>query len=165
LQRLDRCSMRFGLEAREPFLDPEIAIYALGLGAGDLIGDVNGAPQGKAALRSLWSLYPGEIPEAIRDRRKSPLHVGSGFDRSQKNSPWIDFAEAAISDADFAEGRKRFARFDLRSKEELLYLMKLAECFDVFRVPHLTARPRLRFPAAERQAMVKERLSDFLVEA
>lgn len=165
LQRLDRCSMRFGLEAREPFLDAEIATYALGLGAGDLIGDVNGAPQGKAALRSLWSLYPGEIPEAVRDRRKSPLHVGSGFDRSQKNSPWIDFAEAAISDADFAEGRKRFARFDLRSKEELLYLMKLAECFDVFRVPHLTARPRLRFPAAERQAMVKERLSDFLVEA
>ena len=165
LQRLDRCSMRFGLEAREPFLDPGVVDYALRLGGADMIGKAKNAPQGKAALRSLWSVYPGEIPEAIRDRRKSPLHIGSGFDRSQKNSPWIDYAEEAVSDADFAEGQKRFARFDLRSKEELLYLMKLAECFDVFRVPHLTARPRLRFPAAEKPAAIKERLSDFLVEA
>ena len=163
LQRLDRCSMRFGLEAREPFLDPAIVDYALGLGAEDMIKTVNGAPQGKTALRSLWALHP-ELPEAIRDRSKSPLHVGSGFDRSQKASPWIDFAEETVTDAEFAEGRKRFARFDLRSKEELLYLMKLAECFDVFRVPHLTARPRLRFPA-EKLEGAKARLADFLVEA
>ncbi len=164
LQRLDRCSMRFGLEAREPFLDRAVADYALGLGAEDMIRTVNGAPQGKAALRSLWALHP-ELPEAIRDRAKSPLHVGSGFDRSQKASPWIDFAEETVTDGEFAEGRKRFARFDLRSKEELLYLMKLAECFDVFRVPHLTARPRLRFPAEKLEAAAKARLSDFLVEA
>ncbi len=164
LQRLDRASMRFGLETREPFLDRAVAGYALGLGAADLVRGPDGAPQGKQPLRSLWALHPA-LPEAIRVRRKSPLHVGAGFDRSQKSSPWIDYAEEAISDADFAEGQKRFARFDLRSKEELLYLEKLAECFDPFRVPHLTARPRLRFPVAEKPSPVKERLADFLVEA
>ena len=43
-------------------------------------------------------------------------------------------------------------------------MMKLAQSFDVFRVPHLTARPRLRFPALEKPEL-KERLADFLVEA
>jgi asparagine synthase (glutamine-hydrolysing) len=164
LQRLDRCGMRFQLEVREPFLDPGVVRHALALGAEDLILWANDAPKGKAPLRGLWDLHD-ELPTAIRDRRKTPLHVGSGFDKSQKNSPWIDHAEETISDREFADGQRRFEPFDLRTKEELLYLSKLAATLDVRRIPHLTARPRLRFPQTTNLATDRTRLSDFLVEA
>jgi asparagine synthase (glutamine-hydrolysing) len=164
LQRLDRCGMRFQLEIREPFLDPGVVRHALALGAEDLILWANDAPRGKAPLRGLWELHE-ELPAAIRDRRKTPLHVGSGFDKSQKSSPWIDHAEETISDREFADGRRRFEPFDLRTKEELMYLSRLAATLDVRRIPHLTARPRLRFPQTTNLATDKTRLSDFLVEA
>ncbi|HLW90012.1 MAG TPA: asparagine synthase-related protein [Roseiarcus sp.] len=164
LQRLDRCSMRFQVEAREPFLDPTVVGYALQLPASALIRRSNGAPMGKAPLRSLWDLYPESLPPLIRDRRKAPMHIGSGLDLSQKNSPWIAYAEREISDREFADGRKRFAAFDLRTKEELLYMTKLAGVLDVTRAPHLTARPRLKFPASQDPAMSQKLLADFLVE-
>ena len=70
LQRLDRASMRWALEAREPFLDPEVVNHALGLEAPAL---VTGAGLGKAPLRAVFDLYPGELPSVIRDRVKAPL--------------------------------------------------------------------------------------------
>ena len=163
LQRLDRCAMRFGLEAREPFLAAGVVGYALGLRSRSLIQSVNGAPRGKAPLRGLWDLHKGRLPIAIRDRVKTPLHIGAGFDRNQRSSPWIDYAERTISDAQLADGQRRFAAFDIRTKEELLYLSKLADVFEVSRAPHLTARPRLKFP--HKSATDKARLNDFLVDA
>jgi asparagine synthase (glutamine-hydrolysing) len=165
LQRLDRCSMRFELEFRDPFLDPGVVAYALGLGGAGLLETVDGRLRGKAPLRGLWSLYPDELPIAIRDRRKTPLNEGSGFDASQTVSPWIAFAEESISDKDFADGQQRFAGFDLRSKEELLYLERLAATLDVSRVPHLRTRTRLQFPALSNRAANAELLSEYIVAA
>ena len=140
LQRLDRASMRWALEAREPFLDPEVVNHALGLEAPAL---VTGAGLGKAPLRAVFDLYPGELPSVIRDRVKAPLNEGTGFDASQSDSPWARHAQSALTDADLADGRKRFQDFDLRSKEELMYLQVLAARIDVQRVPHLKSRLRL----------------------
>ncbi|MGD0633793.1 MAG: asparagine synthetase B [Beijerinckiaceae bacterium] len=146
LQRNDRCGMRFQLELREPFFDPLVVDYALGLDSAALVEDVNGQARGKAPLRALYDLYPNSLPSSIRDRRKVPMNEGCGFDGTQGNGPWIDFAEQTIEDREFAEGQKRFARFDIRTKEEFLYLDALAVTMDVSRVPHLTARARLMFP-------------------
>ncbi len=143
LQRLDRASMRWAVEAREPFLDPEVVNHALALEASALVG---AGGVGKAPLRALFDLYPEDLPTAIRDRAKQPLNEGTGLDASQTDSPWARRAEAALSDRDFAEGRRRFAAFDLRSKEELLYLQTLAERIDVDRAPHLRSRLRLDAP-------------------
>jgi asparagine synthase (glutamine-hydrolysing) len=165
LQRLDRCSMRFELEVRDPFLDPKVVAYALSLGAAGLLDSVDGKWRGKAPLRALWSLHPDRLPVAIRDRRKTPLNEGSGFDQSQTVSPWIAFAEEAISDSTFREGQRRFAAFDLRSKEELLYLDRLATTLDVSRVPHLKSRTRLQFPALSNRAANAELLKDYVVAA
>ncbi len=145
LQRLDRASMRWAVEAREPFLDPEVVNHALGLEARALV-----APDGmgKAPLRALFDLYPAELPIAIRDRAKQPLNEGTGLDASQTDSPWARRAEAVLSERDFADGRRRFAAFDLRTKEELLYLQILAERIDVDRAPHLSSRLRLQAPDA-----------------
>jgi asparagine synthase (glutamine-hydrolysing) len=148
LQRLDRCGMRFQLETRHPFLDPGLIDYALGLAGADLSPLVEGRPRGKAPLRSLYDLYPDQLPRPIRDRRKLPLAIGAGVDAGPDAAPWIDFAEQSLSDRALIDGQRRFAAFDIRSKEELLYLQALSETMDVWRVPHLTAERRLMVPAA-----------------
>ncbi len=165
LQRLDRLGMRFQVEMRNPFLDPAVIGYALGTPAGALLWETSGEIRGKAPLRSLWDRHPDGLPTAIRNRRKSPMHIGSGFDTSQKRSPWIEFAEQSISDRAFTEGKRRFAPFDLRTKEEFLYLDRLAATLDVSRVPHLTARPRLKLSQMKRAGDVREALSDYLIES
>jgi asparagine synthase (glutamine-hydrolysing) len=155
LQRNDRCGMRFQLEVREPFFDLSVVEYALGLDSTALVEEVNGEARGKAPLRALYNLYKDSLPASIRDRRKVPMNEGCGFDVSQGNGPWINFAEQTISDREFINGKKRFAGFDLRSKEEFLYLKALAESMDVFRVPHLTARARLIFPAVKNSEILR----------
>jgi len=165
LQRLDRTSMRFEVEAREPFLDPSLIAYALTLHGHELVDRVGGALRGKLPLRELWALYPDQLPQAIRDRRKTAMNEGTGFDQSPTRSPWISLAEETYGDAAFADGQRRYAAFDLRSKEELLYLEKLAESLDVWRVPHLKARTRLVFPALRNVKGAAADLADYLVGA
>ncbi len=155
LQRLDRTAMHQQLEAREPFLDTAVVEYALSLAAGDHVKQVDGRAQGKAALRSLYDLYPKQLPADIRDRRKLPLNEGAGLDPAQNDSPWITFANEIVTDAAFADGQARFPAFDLRTKEELLYLDRLALTLDVSRVPHLTARARLQFPTVKNMELLQ----------
>ena len=146
LQRLDRCGMQVQLEAREPFLDPSVIAYALGLGAADLAPLVDGRPRGKAPLRSLYQLHPDQLPASIGERSKAPVAEGAGVETGDDASPWIDFAEQALTDRDLADGQRRFAPFGVRTKEELFYLDALAATLDVWRVPHLTAERRLLVP-------------------
>jgi asparagine synthase (glutamine-hydrolysing) len=153
LQRLDRCTMKFEIEAREPFLDPGVIGWALGCDARTLVKTAAGEPRGKAPLRELFDLYPMELPTLIRDRRKTPFSEGAGFDTNRLMSPWRDLAEQEISDRQFEEGRRRFADFALNDKEELFNLQILAETFDVERVPHLKGRITLKiapFPGIEK---------------
>ncbi len=147
LQRVDRGSMRFQLELREPFLDPSVARYAFSL-SGDQLWSRNadGRVMGKQPLRSLYDLHPDQLPTSIRDRNKSPLNEGSGFDESNDVSPWSAFAEEVITDKAFAEGQRRYAGFTLRNKEEFLFLDRLKRTIDVDRVPHLMDRALVRIP-------------------
>jgi asparagine synthase (glutamine-hydrolysing) len=143
LQRVDRMGMRFALEIREPFLDTDLAEYAAGLDASALLATVNGLPQGKQPLRALYDLYP-ELPIAIRDRKKVQFDEGAGI--ASESAGWTSLFEDAVSDAEFADGKKQFAGFDLASKEEFFYLRALARTMDVYRVTHLKTRTRLYVP-------------------
>jgi asparagine synthase (glutamine-hydrolysing) len=145
LQRVDRCTMRYQIETREPFLDPSIANYALSLDSTALVREVNGLPRGKAALREVFDLYPDELPTTVRDRTKVPFSAGAGLAASE-DSVWAARFDDAISDSDFADGQSEFEAFNIRSKEELFYLRKLAQTMDVFRVPHLRGRAWISFP-------------------
>jgi asparagine synthase (glutamine-hydrolysing) len=156
LQRVDRCGMRFGLEVREPFLDPAVISYALGLDPSTLVSEASCRPVGKQPLRRLFELYPERLPREIAERTKLAMHRGSGFDASQADAPWVRHAEAALTDRDLTEGQREFAAYDLRSKEELLYLRALSQSLDIARVPHLAARDRLNFPALKRMERVAE---------
>jgi asparagine synthase (glutamine-hydrolysing) len=146
LQRVDRCSMRFQLEIREPFLDQSVASYASELDGSALVKQTGDAPLGKAPLRALYDLYPSELPAFIRDRQKMPFHEGAGG--GAEGSGWLDLFEAALSDADFQDGQREFADFKICTKEELFFMRTLADKMDVKRIPHLRGRLRLDMPLA-----------------
>jgi asparagine synthase (glutamine-hydrolysing) len=147
LQRVDRCSMNFQLEIREPFLDQTLVNYAAALDRSDLVRrSGSAAPVGKAPLRALYDLYPSQLPIAIRDREK--MLFNEGADGAVERSGWLDLFEQAISDKDFRDGQRQFAAFGIATKEELFYMRCLAARMDVSRIPHLRGRLRLDMPRA-----------------
>ena len=146
LQRVDRCSMQFNLEIREPFLDQSVVNYAVELDKSALVKQIDNTPIGKAPLRALYDLYPAEFSKFIRDRQKMVFHEGASG--GSEGSGWLDLFETAISDADFRDGQREFADFEIATKEELFYLRTLAARIDVRRIPHLRARLRLDMPLA-----------------
>jgi asparagine synthase (glutamine-hydrolysing) len=145
LQRVDRCSMRFQLETREPFLDRTVANYASALDGPALVEQRSGARVGKIPLRALYDLYT-ELPDFIRDRQKMAFHEGAGGD--VEGSAWPDMFEEVLSDAELRDGQREFADFKIADKEELFYIRTLAAKMDVRRVPHLRARLQLDLPSA-----------------
>jgi asparagine synthase (glutamine-hydrolysing) len=155
LQRVDRCSMRHQVEVREPFLDPSVVKYALGLDAAALVEDVDGLPRGKAPLRDLYNLYPDQLPRSIRDRSKVPFGEGAGLDVTPEGSPWKRRFHDVISDAELLDGRVEFAEFNIQSKEELFYIRSLARTMDISRVPHLRDRAWISFPVRQNLEKLK----------
>lgn len=145
LQRVDRCSMRFQLEIREPFLDQAVVAYASEIAESAMVEQA-AAPIGKAPLRSLYDLYPSELPALIRDRQKMVFHEGASADA--EGLQWLDLFETAVSDTDFRDGQREFADFAITTKEELFFMRILAAKMDVKRVPHLRGRLRLNMPLA-----------------
>jgi asparagine synthase (glutamine-hydrolysing) len=146
LQRVDRCSMRFQLEIREPFLDQLVVGYASELDGSALVKQMGDARIGKVPLRALYDLYTSELPAIIRDRQKMLFHEGA--DGDVEDSGWLDLFEEALSDADFRDGQRDFSDFAIATKEELFYIRTLAAKMDVKRIPHLRGRLRLDMPRA-----------------
>lgn len=155
LQRVDRCSMRYQVETREPFLDPSVANYALDLDGVALVREAGGRAVGKHILRDIYNLYPNELPATIRDRTKVPFGEGAGIDASPETSSWKMRFNEAISDRDLLEGRVEFAPFNIQNKEELFYIRKLAQSLDINRVPHLRDRAWISFPVGQYREKLK----------
>jgi asparagine synthase (glutamine-hydrolysing) len=152
LQRVDRCSMRFALETREPFLDPGVAAYALNLRGDALVENVNALPRGKKPLRALYDLYPERLPKNIRDRSKVLFDEGAGLE-SGPASAWADMFEDEITAQDLREGCREFEAFGIQSREELFCIRALARTMDISRVPHLRARVNIQVPGDVEQAL------------
>jgi asparagine synthase (glutamine-hydrolysing) len=145
LQRVDRCSMRHQVEMREPFLDPSVVKYAVGLDAAALVQENHGLPRGKMPLRDIYNLYPDQLPPSIRNRAKVPFGEGAGLDVTPESSVWKRCFNDMISDADLLDGRVEYADFNIQSKEELFYIRSLAGTMDISRVPHLRDRAWISF--------------------
>ena len=146
--------MRYQVEMREPFLDPGVANYALALDDRALVRDVDGLATSKQPLRDLYALYPEALPDSIAKRAKVPFGEGAGLEVVQGLH-----VEAALRGGNFRPRLSRRAAgvfgFGLQSKEELYYLRKLAESFDVMRVPHLRGRGRISFDMAQHGERLK----------
>jgi asparagine synthase (glutamine-hydrolysing) len=126
LQRADRLSMRFGLEARVPFLDVNSIAYALALPTAWKMTKVNarGERVEKALLRNAFA---GQLPEAIVRRPKQKFSAGAGSSQLLARH-----AEQAVSDRDFAAESERLCAgwgYTVPNKEGLYYYRILAESY------------------------------------
>ncbi|MGD0142688.1 MAG: asparagine synthetase B [Rhizomicrobium sp.] len=152
LQRVDRCTMRFGIETREPFLDRSVVEYALNLDATALVREDGGRLMGKMPLRAIYDLHSDRLPAMIRDRKKIPFDEGTGLDTGRADSAWAAYFDRAISHSDLQDGMREFSPFDIHTKEELYYLRHLSQTMDISRVPHLCGRTRVMLPTTEHPA-------------
>jgi asparagine synthase (glutamine-hydrolysing) len=147
--------MRHQVEMREPFLDPSVVKYAMGLDAAALVQEKDGLPRGKMPLRDIYNLYPDQLPSSIRDRAKIPFGEGAGLDVTPEDSSWKRGFNEVISDAELLEGRVEYADFNIQSKEELFYIRSLARTIDISRVPHLRDRAWISFSVRKNHEKLK----------
>jgi len=155
LQRVDRCAMHHGVEAREPFLDPSVVHYALNVDPSGLVGEVAGNLVGKRVLRDIYSLYPDELPSAIRHRTKVPFGEGAGLDATPESSSWKTRFNETIGERELQDGIGEFAAFGIQTREELFYIRKLKQAMNIDRVPHLRSRASISFPVERYREKLK----------
>jgi asparagine synthase (glutamine-hydrolysing) len=111
LQRADRMSMAYGLEARVPFLDTQFVDYSLSLPAYWKLHHQAGTE--KALLRQACRDL---VPERILERPKKKFSDGAG-----SMDMLAAHADERISDEEFAWSRMAGDGVELRSKEEMYY--------------------------------------------
>jgi len=110
LQRGDRMSMAYGIEARVPFLDLDFVRYAFKIPVSMKYGPDN---QEKWILRTAFSDI---LPEEIVFRKKNKFSVGAGS--------FLELAQVAekrISDDEFARAVVTPSGHQIKNKEELMY--------------------------------------------
>lgn len=111
LQRVDRMTQLFGLQARVPFLDRRVVETAFRIDP-DL--KMHGPEQTeKWILRKVAERY---LPHDVVWRKKEKFAIGTGVGDVLKA-----YAESEISDDEFAAERVLPGGFTLKVKEELLY--------------------------------------------
>lgn len=124
LQRCDRTTMYFGLEAREPFLDTNVVRTALALPP-EWKQTTDGRPE-KAVLREAFTDW---LPEELLWRGKEQFGDGSGA-----GEVLAALASEAANAADTAGiSRQPPDSWALRSDEEILYYRIWQRCFSGIR--------------------------------
>ncbi|MBI3163941.1 MAG: asparagine synthase B [Chloroflexi bacterium] len=122
LQRADRMSMAFGLEARVPFLDVESVALALSLPPEWKLRE------GRVAKHMLRRAFEDDLPANIVHRPKQKFSKGAG------SSDLISqLAESQISDAEFERESARLKiawDYSLQNKEALYYYKTMREFYD-----------------------------------
>lgn len=112
-QRSDRMSMAHGVEARVPFLCPDVIAAAMNIDAEDKM--ITPERPEKAMMRELFA---GEVPSEVLWRTKAMQCEGVG-------KTWVGELQAlcaeAVSDEDFAAAAEHFPVNPPQSKEEYLY--------------------------------------------
>jgi asparagine synthase (glutamine-hydrolysing) len=122
LQRADRMSMAFGLEARVPFLDVQSVALAMGIPAD---WKLHGQRVPKSLLRQAFA---GDLPAEIVNRPKAKFSKGAGSSELIAQE-----AVEGISDPEFASERERLRKdwnYRLENKEALYYYRLLREFYD-----------------------------------
>jgi len=119
LQRVDRTSMAFTTEVRVPFLDLDLANFALQIPANYKIVKDNDLIVTKAIFREAMS---DRLPDYIRLRRKVVLSEGAGLKGNQKvGGLFEEIASARVSDEEFMITVQELPKWNLQTKEEVYY--------------------------------------------
>jgi asparagine synthase (glutamine-hydrolysing) len=122
LQRTDRMSMAFSLEARVPFLDVQAVALALSFPAA---WKIHNGHDSKTLLRNAFT---ADLPQEIVNRPKQKFSKGAG-----SSDLLAHIAEGEISDREFAsESRRLKSEWDytLQNKEALYYYKILRQSYE-----------------------------------
>lgn len=122
LQRADRMSMAFGLEARVPFLDVQSVSLAMGIPADWKLHN------GRAPKALLRKSFTEELPSEIVNRPKAKFSKGAG-----SSELILQQALEQITDKEFEAERNRLKKdwdYNLQNKEALYYYRTLREFYD-----------------------------------
>lgn len=122
LQRADRMSMAFGLEARVPFLDVKSIALAMGIPAEWKLH------HGRTPKALLRQSFADHLPLEIINRPKEKFSKGAG-----SSELIIGHAVEAISDRDFMAEKRRLKddwNHNLQNKEALYYYRILHDFYD-----------------------------------
>lgn len=117
LQRVDRTSMFYTTEVREPFLDKDLVSYVASLPGGMKID-----PKLKISKLILRKAMAGRLPDYISQRKKVVLSEGAGFKGNDKMSGlFYTLAAEKISDTVLKEYKKNYKDWRLSTKEDVYY--------------------------------------------
>lgn len=132
LQRADRMSMAYGLEARVPFLDKEFVDFSLAIPAKFKLHNDDWAD--KELLRRA---FIGLVPEDVLRRPKMKFSDGAG-----SMDMLAEHANNIISDKEFIFHQDVVEKIGLRSKEELFYYQIFQSLFGDSISPSIVGRTR-----------------------
>ncbi|MEW5938842.1 MAG: asparagine synthase B [Chloroflexota bacterium] len=122
LQRADRMSMAFGLEARVPFLDVKSVALALGFPAAWKLH------RGRVPKALLRQAFASDLPAEIVNRPKQKFSKGAG-----SSDLIAQRAEADLSDEEFQRESRRLKDewdYNLQNKEALYYYKTLRAFYE-----------------------------------
>lgn len=122
LQRADRMSMAFGLEARVPFLDVKSVALALGFPASWKLHNK------RVPKHLLRQAFVKDLPENIVNRPKQKFSKGAG-----SSDLIAEIAEHKISDREFESENRRLKKewdYNLQNKEALYYYRGVREYYE-----------------------------------
>lgn len=119
LQRVDRTSMYFTTEVREPFLDKNFLKYVLEIPANLKIKNVGGKTITKYILRKAME---DRLPEYIYNREKVVLSEGAGYKGNQKvGGLFYEIIDKLLSDKEVNTYKEKYSEWKLENKEDVYY--------------------------------------------
>lgn len=125
LQRVDRTSMAFTTEVREPFLDKDLMRFALAIPTTLKIKSEGNKIVSKYILRKAMQ---DRLPKYIYDREKVVLSEGAGFKGNKKIGGLLyDITNSKISETEFRELKDRYSDWNLETREEGYYFKNYLE--------------------------------------
>jgi asparagine synthase (glutamine-hydrolysing) len=118
LKRVDRTTMAFGIEARVPYLDIDLARFVMSIPTSLKLGMKDNKVWSKYILRQAYS---DVLPEKIVWRRKVPMGEGAGVGDNGKRGPFFRYTQTAMTNEEFSAIRRRHPEFDIKTREEAYY--------------------------------------------
>ena len=138
LKRVDRTAMASALEVRVPFLDMDVADYALSMPAKYLLKLEGGRIWDKYVLREAFRL---ELPDYALNQDKRVLSYGAGFGTNADEGPFYENAQEMLTEEEFQFLRESFPDANLRNREEAFYFKTMQTFYPVDQCPFLLERP------------------------
>lgn len=120
LQRVDRGAMQWTVEARVPFLDPDLFQFALGIPNHYKVFRHGNRAIEKWILRQAMT---DRLPSYITSRIKEDFCTGAGLDVAEPDGTFGRIADRLVDNATFRFYQKIFPEYDLRTKEEVRNFM------------------------------------------